>query len=344
MKALLHTAPLRLEYTEVPDPTMGPDDVLVRVKACGICGSDVHGYTGATGRRIPPIIMGHEAAGIVADAGEGVAGLRPGDRVCVNSTIYCNECAACRQGQYNRCARRQVLGVSLPGNRRDGAFAELVAVPWWIVQPMPVPLTFTQAALLEPVSIAVHAVNRAEVTAGDAVVIIGSGAIGLFILQAARLKGAGTLIVSDLNDERLALAKMLGADAVVNPQRDDLAARVRALTDGRGADVSFEAVGFSATLREALAVTRTGGCVTAVGNLEKTTSIDLQDLVARELTLRGTYASSGEYRACIDLVASGQIDVLPLVSETQPLSEGQRAFDRLREGKESLLKIILEPG
>ena len=343
MKALLHTGPLHFDYTDVSEPDVGPEDVLVRVKACGICGSDVHGYTGETGRRLPPIIMGHEASGVVERVGAEVKGLEPGQRVCFDSTVYCNRCAACRRGEVNRCDQRQVLGVSTPDVKRHGAFAEFVVLPHWTLLPMPESLSFTQAALLEPVAIALHAANRADVQPGDVVFVLGAGPIGLFTLQAAQLKGAAKTIVSDLDATRLDLARELGTDVVVNPNEADVLAVVREATEGRGADVSIEAVGIGVTVRQAIAATRAGGCVTLVGNLEQRTEIPLQEVISKELTLTGSYASSGEYRDAVDLVASGKIDVLRLVSETAPLAEGQRAFDRLRQADEPLMKIVLEP-
>jgi len=344
MKALLYTEPFHFAYTDVAEPAVSADEVLVRVEAVGICGSDVYGYTGQTGRRLPPLIMGHEAAGVVEAVGANTRGLAPGDRVCFDSTVYCNQCAACRNGQYNQCLHRQVLGVSVPGMKRHGAMAERISLPWWTLLKMPASLSFTQAALLEPVAIALHAVNRGEVASGETILIVGAGTIGLFVLQAARLQGAGTLLVSDLNPYRRDLARQLGADATVSPKEVDLDAWIRRETDGRGVDVSFEVVGLAPTLRQAIAATRMGGRVVLVGNLTKTVEVDVPDLVSRELTLCGSYASGGEYRACVDLVASGHIDVLPLVSATVPLSQGQEAFDRLYGGAEKdLLKIILSP-
>ncbi len=344
MQALLYTEPFHLTYTETPDPAVGPDDVLVRVKAVGICGSDVQGYTGRTGRRLPPLIMGHEAAGIVETVGARVEGIAPGNRVCFDSTVYCNQCDACRQGRYNRCVDRQVLGVSVPSMKRHGAMADLVRLPWWSLIEMPAALSFTEAALLEPVSIGLHAVNRGDIAPGETVLVVGAGTIGLFVIQAARLKGAGTIIVSDLNPHRLRQAQKLGADVIVSPDSADLSAVVEAETNGRGADVSFEVVGLAETLRQTLAATRIGGRVVLVGNLTKQVEIDVPDVISRELTLRGTYASSGEYRDAVDLVASGQIDVRPLLSATLPLSEGPHAFDRLYRGEEAeLIKIVLEP-
>jgi len=222
MKALLYTKPYCLEYSDFPDPAAGDDEVLINVKACGICGSDVHGFTGKTGRRIPPLIMGHEAAGVVEETGENVKGFEKGDRVCFDSTVYCNKCQPCRKGLYNRCEKRQVLGVSTPEFKRHGAFAEYVAVPWWIVSKIPDDMSFVQSALLEPASIGTHAANRAPISTDDTVVVIGAGTIGLFILQAARLRGAAKVIVADINEFRLDLAKKLGADKAINPLKSDL--------------------------------------------------------------------------------------------------------------------------
>ena len=342
MKALLHTKPYCLEYTDFADPQVGDYDILVRVKACGICGSDVQGFTGKTGRRIPPLVMGHEAAGVVQGTGKNVKDFRKGDRVCFDSTVYCNKCEPCRQGKYNRCVSRQVLGVSVPEFKRHGAFAEYVAVPWWIVARIPDNMSFVQAALLEPVSIGMHAANRAPIAAGDSVVIIGAGTIGLFVLQACKLKGA-RIIVCDINEFRLDIARTLGADVVVNPAKVSLTETVLKGTNSRGADVAFEVVGFAQTFADAISVLKTGGHLVAVGNLQKMAEFNLQELVARELTFTGSYASSGEFRDGIDLVASGKINVQPLISDVLPLREGPRAFERLLKGQENLLKIILEP-
>lgn len=316
--------------------------MLVRVKACGICGSDVQGFTGKTGRRIPPLIMGHEAAGVVEDLGKNVRDFHKGDRVCFDSTVYCNKCQACRAGKYNRCEKRQVLGVSTPDFKRHGAFAEYVSVPWWIAAGIPDNMSFVQAALLEPVSIGMHAANRAPIAAGDSVVIIGAGTIGLFVLQVCRLKGA-RVIICDINDFRLDIALELGADILVKPAKSSLREVVLKATSGRGADVAFEVVGFAETFAGAISLLKTGGHLVAVGNLQKIAEFDLQELVARELTFTGSYASCGEFRDGIDLVASGKINVQPLISDVLPLREGPRAFERLLKAQENLLKIVLEP-
>ncbi len=342
MKALLYTAPYTLEYTDWPEPQIGDDDILIRVNACGICGSDVAGHTGRTGRRLPPLIMGHEAAGVVERMGKNVTGFAAGDRICFDSTVYCNQCPACKKGQYNRCVKRQVLGVSVPEFKRHGAFAEFVAVPHWICAELPESMSFVQACLLEPASIGTHAANRPPISRGDTAAVLGAGTIGLFILQAARLRGA-KVIACDINDFRLDLAKKVGADACINSAKANLNDEILKRTDGRGADVTFEAVGFGETFRQAISITKTGGAIVAVGNLQKETEFNLQELVSRELAFIGSYASAGEFRTCIDLIASGKINVGPLISEVLPLKEGPTAFKRLLEGRENLLKIVLEP-
>jgi L-iditol 2-dehydrogenase len=186
MNALLLKQYMELELVDMPVPEIGPEEVLVRVRACGICGSDVHGLDGKTGRRIPPLVMGHEAAGEVVATGAAVVDLTPGDRVTFDSTVYCGGCFFCTRGDVNLCDRREVLGVSPGPYRRHGAFAEYVAVPRRIMYRLPDNLSYEQAALIEAVSVAVHAVNLTPVVLGDTAVVVGSGMIGLLAMQAVR--------------------------------------------------------------------------------------------------------------------------------------------------------------
>jgi len=191
MKALVLKAYKEFTYDDVPAPAAGPGEVLVAVKACGICGSDVHGMDGSTGRRRPPIIMGHEAAGVIAEAGNGVAAWKTGQSVTFDSTIYCGECEYCRRGQINLCDRRRVLGVSCEDYRQHGAFAEFVTVPQRILYRVPEGLPFEHAALVEPFAIALHAVRRSPPALNDTVVVVGAGMIGLALVQALSHSGCG---------------------------------------------------------------------------------------------------------------------------------------------------------
>ncbi|MCB1233500.1 MAG: galactitol-1-phosphate 5-dehydrogenase [Verrucomicrobiae bacterium] len=343
MKALTLTAYNEFEFGDAPRPAIGPKDVLVAVKACGICGSDIHGMDGGSGRRIPPIIMGHEAAGVIAEVGEAVTDWKAGDAVTFDSTVYCGECEDCRSGRVNLCPRRNVLGVSCGDYRRHGAFAEYVAVPGHILYRVPEGVPFEHAAFAEPVSIALHGVNRVPLKAGDSAVVVGAGLIGLLVVQALKAKGAGTVIAVDIDEKRLALAKELGADhALVSG--DDVPARVRELVGhADGADVAMEVVGFGPTIKLAIDSVRKGGSIGCVGNLKAEVPFPLQAVVTRELSVYGSCASAGEYAAAVEAVASGAIRVEPLISAVADLKDGGAWFHRLHDNTEGLMKVILKP-
>jgi len=343
MKALTLKEYKRLEMTEMPEPQIGPDDLLVQVKACGICGSDIHGFDGSTGRRVPPLVMGHEASGVVAEAGDKVAQFRVGERVTFDSTVYCGKCYFCRRGEVNLCDNRQVLGVSPGEYRRHGAFAEFVVVPQHITYPLPDALSFEHAAMIEAVSVAVHAVGLTPVKLGDTAVVVGSGMIGLLVVQALRLAGCNRVIAIDLDERRLRLAAELGAEVCLNAGKPDVASAVRDYTSGRGADVAMEVVGNTQALQTALASLRKGGILTLIGNLSPKVELPLQSVVTRQIRLLGSCASSGEYPVCIDLLARKAIRVDPLISAVAPLTEGAAWFQRLHGGEPNLMKVILVP-
>ncbi|HEV2323809.1 MAG TPA: galactitol-1-phosphate 5-dehydrogenase [Terracidiphilus sp.] len=344
MKALLLSENSHLEIADLPRPGIGPDEVLVRVAACGICGSDVHGYDGSSGRRIPPIVMGHEAAGTVAAVGAGVSGYKAGDRVTFDSTVYCGECEFCRRGEANLCDNRQVIGVSCGDYRRHGAFAEYVVVPARILYHLPENFEFSEAAMLEAVSVALHAVGVSEVRPGETALVIGAGMIGLLTLQAARAAGAGRVLIADVDPTRLKLARQLGADETIQVSGSNLVSEVMKLTDGRGVDVSYEAVGRNETVTAAIDATRKGGTVTLIGNIKPEVTLPLQKVVSRQIRLQGSCASAGEYPQAIEMIADGRIQVKPLITAVACLEEGPRWFERLHAGEPNLMKIVLTPG
>ena len=343
MKALVLQEYNRFSYEEVADPEWGAEEVLVAVKACGICGSDVHGMDGSTGRRRPPIIMGHEAAGIIVGMGAKVAGWKPGDRVTFDSTIYCGGCEFCRRGLVNLCNRRRVLGVSCDEYRQSGAFAELVAVPQHILYRLPDSLSFEHAALVEPFSIAFHAVHRAPLTLNDTAVVVGAGMIGLALVQTLRAAGCGRILAVDVAADRLAQAAGLGATNTINSAQGNAVESVIRLTKGWGADLAFEAVGLGVTVDMAIRCVRKGGAVVLVGNVTPQVDLPLQVAVTRELTLYGSCASAGEYPACLDMLARGVINAAPLLSAVAPLAEGAAWFNRLYRKEPGLLKVVLIP-
>src|SRR5215467_7529960 len=215
MKALLLSEYRHLASVDLPTPEPGPNELLIRVAACGICGSDVHGYDGSSGRRIPPIVMGHEAAGVVEGLGQGVSAFKKGDRVTFDSTLSCGECDRCRGGEINLCDRRQVFGVSCGDYRRNGAFAEFVAVPAHITYKLPDNLKFAEAAMLEAVAVALHAVSLAPITRDTSALVLGAGTIGLLMQQALRVAGCSRVFVADIDDTRLKLSSELGATGVL---------------------------------------------------------------------------------------------------------------------------------
>jgi L-iditol 2-dehydrogenase len=343
MKSLLLSEYSHLEITDLPLPAVGPGEVLVRVEACGICGSDVHGFDGSTGRRIPPIVMGHEAAGTVETVGEGVTKYKKGDRVTFDSTVYCGECQYCKRGQINLCDNRQVIGVSCGDYRRHGAFAEYVVVPEQIMYPLPKDFSFNEAAMLEAVSVALHGVKVSQVAGGETALVIGAGMIGLLTLQAARAAGCARVFIADVDETRLNLAKQVGADETLHCSGAELVAEVMRLTGGNGVDIALEAVGRNETVTGAINCTRKGGTVTLIGNIMPEVTLPLQKVVVKQLRLQGSCASSGEYPEAIELIANGTIQVKPLITAVASLEEGPRWFERLHSGEPNLMKIILTP-
>lgn len=343
MKALLLTKYRSLEIAELPVPVPGSDEVLIRVAACGICGSDVHGYDGSSGRRIPPLVMGHEAAGVVESLGADVKNFSEGDRVTFDSTIYCGSCVYCVRGEINLCDNRQVLGVSCGDYRRAGAFAEFVIVPARIVYRLPDGLSFEESAMLEAVSVAVHAVSLIPIAPNSSALVIGAGTIGLLALQALRAAGCSRVFISDVDPTRLKLAQELGATATF-PAGPELKQHISEMTNGTGLDTVVEAVGINATVTAAIDSVRKGGHVVLVGNVTPEVTLPLQKVVTRQIRLQGSCASAGEYPRAIELMSSGAIRVKPLISAIAPLEDGPQWFERLYAREPNLMKVVLAPG
>jgi L-iditol 2-dehydrogenase len=343
MKALVLTEYKKFELLDVPVPAIQADEVLVRVKAVGICGSDVHGMDGSTGRRIPPIIMGHEASGVIESAGADVKDWKAGDRVTFDSTIYRLDDWYSRKGMYNLSDNRMVMGVSCPEFKREGAFAEFVAVPQHILYRLPENVSFENAAMVEPVAVALHAINLTEISVNDTVVVGGAGMIALFVIQLLKLAGCGQIIAFDLDQDRLDLALKLGATHAFKADEANISEEVKKLTNGRGADIGFEVVGVTPVLKTVIGSVRKGAQITLVGNVSANVELPLQQVVTRQLKLQGSCAICGEYEPALGLISRGQIEMDALTSAIAPLEEGADWFNRLYNHEKGLMKVILKP-
>jgi L-iditol 2-dehydrogenase len=342
MKALVLTAPSTFDWADFPDPAPAPDQVLIDLRACGICGSDIHGMNGLSGRRIAPIIMGHEAAGTISAIGNNVTGWNIGDRVTFDSTEFCGKCPSCLTGNVNLCSDRKVLGVSCADYRRHGCFAEKIALPTRILHRIPDDLSFEHAAFAEPVAIALHAVNLAPPATDEPALVVGAGLIGLLVIQALKARSWKHVTAVDLDPKRLELARQLGADQTHDAREENLAAHFRQLHSD-GFAVSFEVVGAAAPVDLAIRSVRKGGTVVLVGNLQPSVPFPLQEIVTRQISIHGSCACAGEYPEAIQRIRDGSIRVDPLTSACVPLADGASWFARLADNREGLLKVILQP-
>ncbi len=321
--------PLTIE--DVPTPRPGADQALVRVAGCGMCHTDLHYLDhGVKPFKSPPLILGHEIAGTVTEVGSAVDDRRPGERVLIPSVYGCGRCQYCRRGRENLCVNMVMLG-----NNIDGGYAEFVVVPARELIPVPDALPLEQASVIaDALSTPFHAVrNRARVQVGETVAVVGCGGVGLNVVQCAVAAG-GRVIALDLNDERLAIARALGAFATVNPggmERADK--RVRELTDG-GAEVVFEAIGNPKTMELAFSLLRKGARMCVIGYSPDPVTLSAARIMYYELTVMGSLGcGAGDYRDILALVAAGRLTLDPIVSGSVPLADINDGFDRLRRGE-----------
>ena len=336
MKALMYRGPWKMPVEELDEPTPTAGKVVVDVQAVGICGSDVHGFTGNSGRRTPGIVMGHEFAGTISELGPEMEGYAVGDGVVV-MPLY-SVAAGGDPYPLNLSPHRRLTGMN-----EHGAYAQRVAVRAAQLFPKPAGLSWQRAALCEPMAVTLHAARITPINPMQKVAVIGAGPIGLLTMLAARLKGAGTVIVVDRSVHRLELAEELGADAVINVDGTDADAAIREMTGG-GVDVAFEAVGISSTARLSVEVTRNGGNITWIGNNARMIEVDMQSIVTREMSVRGSYGfDETDFAAAIEALSSGRLNVDPLVEEIAPLDDGPEIFRSLAAGENDLVKIILKP-
>ncbi|HSW36674.1 MAG TPA: alcohol dehydrogenase catalytic domain-containing protein [Candidatus Limnocylindrales bacterium] len=337
MKALVLNGPEDMQVIEKPKPQPGPGEALIKVGFCGICGSDLHAYK--AGMFPYGMTVGHEYAGIIESVGPGVTEWCPGQRVTGTASLACHDCRPCRDGQDNICKAMNVIGVT-----RDGAMADYLLVPEESLCEIPSGMPLEYGALVEPLSVAVHAINKVEATAEEIAVVVGAGTVGLFVLAELKRQGLNKVIVLEVNPARAAVACQMGADVVLNPLRDNVDDHLYRLTDGAGADLVFECVGLPDTIRDAGNLSRQGGTVLILGICEIPVEIFFLGLVTREIQLRTSYgATAEEFRRALCILAEGGIDLKPIISRIVSLEEiRDSGFDSLLEKSCPDVKVLVK--
>ncbi|MFO8192899.1 MAG: zinc-binding dehydrogenase [Bacillota bacterium] len=329
--------PLEIAELGIPQPSTG--EILVRVRAAGICSSDIHYQDGRSKVTRLPITLGHEIAGEVAACGEGATLFNPGDRVCLFYLITCGKCMMCCTGRDNYCKEAKMLGKNI-----DGGFAEYLVVPERNAFTFPDSIPFSRAALMtDAVATPFHALKRAHIQTGDDVLVIGIGGLGIHAVQIARIMGAGKVIAMDLSPEKLSLAKKVGATAVINPLEDNVEKRIEEITEGRGVDVAIELIGLSRTIRQAVDSTGLGGRTVVVGICPEEMGLNpYHDLLLKERTILGSADQSrADFPTIIELVAQGRLDLSHSVSLELPLAEINRGLDILRQKEDNPVRIVI---
>jgi len=324
-----------LSLQEVPVPGCGSGQVLIKVKAAGICGSDISIYKGTSPVATYPRVIGHEFAGEVVRVGDKAAKVAPGDHVTVNPVMSCGVCRICRKGRGNVCADLRVIGV-----HTDGGFREYVSVPQENVYKVSPALPWSHAAIIEPYTVAAQVTDRGGVEQGDTVLILGAGQIALTILQVSKLLGA-TVIMTDIVDSRLERAKAYGADAVVNTAREDVKRHVLELTDGIGADVAIDAACVGTTLQQAVECVRSAGVVVTMGFAERQVTATELAITKNELDIRGSRLNNNKFPQVIRWFESGLLSPEPIITHQMHFSKVLEGMDRVKSDPENTLKVVL---
>jgi len=340
MKALVWTAPEQMVIESVADPVPNEDEVLIRVEAVGICGSEIEGYLGHNSLRVPPLVMGHEFCGRVVSCGSQAGHLSLGQKVVVNPLQSCGHCAPCRKGQPQLCPSRKIVGI-----HRPGAFGQLVAVPSSGVVPVADNLDSFRAALSEPLACSLHATRRAMARHfSPNVLVIGAGGIGILCAKVARLLGARRVIVADTQPERLKIALATACDAAVNPAAEDLQKAAARIAGEDGIDVVIDAAGFQPTRAAALAIVNPGGTVMNIGLGIDETNLKINHLIRSEIEILGSFCyTRQDFHDAVTLLAEGRVTEEGW-TEIRPFSEGPAAFRDLTAGKVKSGKIFLAMG
>jgi L-iditol 2-dehydrogenase len=338
MKSLVYTAPRRLELQDLPVPLISPDEALVRIRAVGVCGSDLQGFLGKSKKRIPPLVLGHEFCGEVAEVGDQVSGFNTGDAVAVYPLISCGQCRFCKSNQENICPDRRVYGLDF-----HGGLAEYVSAPAHCLFKLPDDLSFLEGSLVEPLANAVHVVGKCGNAVGQTGVVIGAGPIGLCVMWVARQLGADKIAVVDINPRRLETIRRLGPDLVIDAAQEEPVQTILHWTHGRGTDFSIDAVGNPVCRRNSIDSTATGGTAVWIGLEEDLCEIDSRAVVTREIQIRGTYAyTKADFARAISLL---ETKALPHKTFTHiaDFADGQAIFTDLASGRSAITKAVFMP-
>lgn len=336
MKALYYPAYSELILADLPIPAYQPNEVLVRVKACGICGSELETFKSKSLRRIPPLIMGHEFCGIINSIGSDVNGFVKGNVVVSNSIVSCGRCTSCREGKTNLCSQRQVFGM-----HRNGAFGMYVNVPATALINMPADVDPRHACITEPLANGVHLVKLTQHIDIKNVMIIGAGPIGLMAQQAFSALRKVKTIVADIREERIQVAKSIGATAVINPLKENVADAIKIITDGTALDLVIDAVGSPDTNKLALDMVKPGGVILIIGLYNNSKSLLSYDIVLSEKTVMGSYAATQQdMEVALSLIATGKVDVSSWV-HYYPLENSRQAFFDMMEAKDAHIKSVI---
>lgn len=341
MKALIYKGPYEFALGDLPTPQPKEGEVLIRVGAVGVCGSDIHGFAGKTGRREPGMVMGHEISGTVAALGPGVREPSVGQRVVVQPIMYCGACDPCRKGMTSVCLNKRMVGVNMG---IVGGLAEYLVVRASSAFPISDRISLTTAALVEPFAVGAGAVSRSSLKEGDSVAIVGAGMIGLAVLAMALRRRPSRAFIVDQFPKKLDLAKRLGATPI-NFRAEEPLSAIRDATGGLGVDISFEAVGITQTAKLANSLAKTGGEIVWIGNSQRMIEIDMQEIVVQAKTIRGIYCySDDDYRTAIRFVEEHAELAGAFAEETTDFAGAQALYTQLAKGEKDLFRAVVDIG
>ncbi|KXG76535.1 Sorbitol dehydrogenase [Fervidicola ferrireducens] len=343
MKAVVFYGPGDMRYEDVPKPVPKEGEVLIKVKYASICGSDIEEYKIGSDRARPPLIFGHEFSGEVVEVGPGVSKERIGQRVSVNPILYCGKCYYCKKGLINLCNNRRSVGRTLGIERKrcDGGFAEYVCLPEFSLVPLKEGVTYEEGALLEPLAVCYCAAKEGNFEKGENVLVIGTGPIGLMIIQYLKILGSGKIAATDVVDFRLDAAKKCGADYTINVKNESLEKALE-LTDNVGFDRVIVTAGAPSVINDSIKLGRNGGGIVLVSLIRENVEINPTDIVGRKLSIYGSYMFTNEMNEVMDFIVEKKLDVNNIISSVHPLSETPELFKMLASGNNREIKVLLK--